>query len=538
MYSCPDGTLYNASIKDCKKDYQCIPPTPTTTSFTTTKTLKTKCSAQGKFSVKDDTSCTRYIFCYLRMNGKYLQRNYTCPTGTRFDPKLQTCSSRFKCLETLNTVTTVSFSVTSSSFSCSKQGRFPVREDQTCRSYYYCLYLPNGRFTQHIYVCPSVLKFDPKTQSCSQNYECSESTTWTTIPTIDTSSLISSTTQRYNFTCPSTGRFSNESDISCKTYFFCIKLPSGDLEFETYQCAKDEFFDPILQTCSQSYECSADTTTAVTKEITRKTSLENSSTLSSTIASSISPTTPSNNFNCLSTGRFPDETDVTCKIYFLCVQLPNGNLGSQTFQCPKNDNFDPNLKSCSDSYECSVSGFTEVSNEATTTTSINISKMSSTITLETTLSTNTQVTTSRVTTTTSTSSVQTTANRNFNCPSTGRFSDDTDSSCRIYYLCVELPNGNLGSQTFKCPQNEKFDPNINLCSDSYQCSTIQAEYTTYSILTTSLVENPTQKSLYTQTFLPKNAPTDAEKKTLFTSNLNEETEHDQFMSNTVIPAAL
>lgn len=69
--------------------------------------------------------------------------------------------------------------------------------------------------------------------------------------------------------------------------------------------------------------------------------------------------------NCADTGagRFPDESDTSCKNYTLCVlNTATNQFLAYNYTCPTTSVFNPNTSQCTTNYNC------EASNSTTTTT--------------------------------------------------------------------------------------------------------------------------------------------------------------------------
>ncbi|GBP56913.1 hypothetical protein EVAR_33969_1 [Eumeta japonica] len=83
VYSCPDDTYYDPDTTYCESDYNC------TTSFT--------CTSTGRFANTADDTCETYYYCVLASNGTYLQYEYTCPSGSYFNPSSAVCTASYTC---------------------------------------------------------------------------------------------------------------------------------------------------------------------------------------------------------------------------------------------------------------------------------------------------------------------------------------------------------------------------------------------------------------------------------------------------------
>ncbi|XP_026747351.1 uncharacterized protein LOC113508482 [Trichoplusia ni] len=148
-YVCPTTSLFSPTLSQCTSTYTC----PNTTNVAPTVPAAT-CTADGFVADPASTDCSTYIQCVL-INGVYSQTQLTCPTGTFYNPTTTLCDPNYVC-----------------GFTCTTAGRFPNTADTTCQSYYYCVLLATGLFTQVNYTCPTTSVFSPLTSVCTTTYTC------------------------------------------------------------------------------------------------------------------------------------------------------------------------------------------------------------------------------------------------------------------------------------------------------------------------------------------------------------------------------
>jgi hypothetical protein len=242
------------------------------------------CSEKGRFVNPRDATCATYFLCSLLRNGSFIQTEYPCPLGSFFDPELQLCSILYQCPCTTNQSTTLSTTTTSSEitdisssttiptstttsdclatknsteeFLCSEKGRFFNPKDPTCMTYYLCSLLRNGSFIQTEYSCPEGSFFDPDLQLCSILYQCPCLRTTTDITATRSTTLDPCVPPKINgFTCSEKGRFLNQLDVSCSSYYLCNLLRNGSFVQTKYVCPSGSYFDPSIQICNINYEC-------------------------------------------------------------------------------------------------------------------------------------------------------------------------------------------------------------------------------------------------------------------------------------------
>lgn len=125
-------------------------------------------------------------------------------------------------------------------------------------------------------------------------------------------------------------------------------------------------------------------------------------------------------FVCPTIGYFPDYYDVTCQRYFYCARV-NGSLKPYVYACPPGSSFDPQIKRCSELYDCTVT--------STTTENSN----------------------------------------GYVCTSAGRFLNYNVNNCTSYIYCVENCENQYVMKYYSCPPNSIFDESSGMCSNCTKC---------------------------------------------------------------------
>jgi hypothetical protein len=442
IYSC-ENSYFDPSLGTCREDYTC-------STF--------ECTDVGRYSDPQDSTCLRYYLCTALPNGRFIKTEYSCSDGRTFDPKLEECSSLYKCPTNKNSATTLSADCITQkdNFECTDIGRFKKPDDATCTKYYLCSVTPSGSFLKTEYVCPNGTHFDHANRICSSNYQCSCTNEVTHSPVTTTTKYPTCTVAEDKFKCFKEGRFVNNKDVTCARYFLCSLLTNGSYVQTEYSCPLGSLFDPELHLCSTLYQCPCSTTTRVT-------TTRSSSTVPTTTTINCN-TTQENipEFVCSEKGRFVNLKDKTCTTYFLCSLLHNNSFIQTGYSCPLGSFFDPKLHICSVLYNCPC---TSLSSTVETTTKA--------------LTTSTASPTRSLSTTTSPCYAFWNTSREFICTEKGRFFNPKDATCWTYLLCSLLRNGSFIQTEYSCPLGSFFDPDLHLCSVSYRCP-CSLTTTTYS----------------------------------------------------------
>nr|XP_023020649.1 uncharacterized protein LOC111509189 [Leptinotarsa decemlineata] len=444
--TCPPATFFDPLLRLCSPFYSCphVPMSTTTTfehltnepidKYRTSKTEKKQhefvCSSTGIFEDTQDFECKKYYIC-TKSFLLYVSVHSTCPPGTLFDPLLRLCSPFYSCphiqKSTSTTIEVPSTSITnnctsiaSSHFTCFSNGKYPNLNDLTCSTYYICKKLIIGSFSQTLQSCPIASYFNPVTHACEVNYKCKCNTiTDTTIFTNLTNESETSngiTTSMSNekndiaFTCLSTGIFQDESDLTCRQFYVCIRSLMSFISIHS-TCPTGTFFDPSHRMCSQHYSC---------PHISKTTSDMNEFTTSE--RDHCKHVNDSKYSTCSTEGKYPNLMDFTCQTYYSCTLLRNGLFNRSIYTCPFMSFFNPVLQVCEYSYKC----------PCTTSTASQTERME------------------------------------FFCPSVGVFADSQDSTCRKFHVCIRFSLSYLSIYS-TCPEGTFFDHTFRICSPYYSC---------------------------------------------------------------------
>ncbi|CAD0198708.1 unnamed protein product [Chrysodeixis includens] len=286
-YVCPTTSLFSPTLSQCTSTYTC----PNTTTATTTNNAT--CTADGFVADPSSTDCSTYIQCVL-INGVYSQTQLTCPTGTYYNPTTTLCESTYVlCVCTWQAHAAVNCATTGA-------GRHPDLADPTCKNYTLCIYVKTSNsYLSYNTVCPSVTLFDPKISRCTSpnNFKCQVSVPPKSVCTAEgfipdpNSSNCSSYIEcidingtfgewkydcpkntyfnpnssfcepDYNcssakgFTCAKAGRVADETDNTCKRYYYCVALATGLFTQYNYTCPSTSLFNPNTKLCTSKYQC-------------------------------------------------------------------------------------------------------------------------------------------------------------------------------------------------------------------------------------------------------------------------------------------
>lgn len=323
------------------------------------------------------------------------------------------------------------------------------------------------------------------------------------------------------FTCQSEGLFPDLTDSTCMRYFQCDKLNDGTLIKKFFKCP-NSIFCSSTQKCSSLHICPCNETTngltstspsvisTTTIGINNPTEDIISTTTANHKTSEFTPTSSaftsstvhectisSKEYECITGGRFPDFSDITCRNYFLCYKLRNGTFIKTPYDC-KNSTFHPLILRCTTSYICPCNDYQTTGSEEFSTTAITsatercsseITTPSSNLSVSTT-ERDTTITTSPLLSTTKTSNnsnpapMCSSSSDEFKCTTVGRFPDLTDFKCQKYLLCSQLRNGTFMKTEYQCPASSSFHPSAGKCSIEYMCpctTTVSTPLTTDSI---------------------------------------------------------
>ncbi|XP_072376790.1 uncharacterized protein [Diabrotica undecimpunctata] len=283
-YSCDQNTYFNPETQTCEAEYLCpcntsfpdnssIRPGFSTTELSTlfpTDKVTTEeinldsatteaaqidicnyeddpdyftCTTSGSFPNHNDRSCKTYFYCVNILDPiLIIKSQYTCDKDTYFNPLTKTCEAEYVCpcigrtsSSTSDiTQTTGLTTVTTTPVTISKE----ISTDETTGSVTFSTGVSELTYSEF----NSTISHQPMTSTES----------------------ISSTTPgekcSYNddpnyFICNVKGRFRNENDRSCQTYYLCNVLSSGRIIQTKYSCPTNSFFNEEKQLCDVAYKC-------------------------------------------------------------------------------------------------------------------------------------------------------------------------------------------------------------------------------------------------------------------------------------------
>lgn len=311
-------------------------------------------------------------------------------------------------------------------FSCGKVGRFPDPEDVSCQKYYVCSAFSDGSYITTPATCSPLKKFNPQLNACSYSYVCNFNATTATTKTTEERAFAT------DFECAASGRFENPNDLTCSTYYLCLKYHGAFIK-TLYTCPVTALFDPTLRRCSTLHVCATATTTITTVATTTVT-----------------------DFQCTATGRFENSDDLSCTTYYLCSKY-SGTFIKTLYKCPLSTYFDPNLHRCTTQHVCA----TTTTTAAPISTTTNLPELTTEPEMVTWLNYSSTTTTEAV-------------NEDFVCTTRGRYANFYDNTCKRYYLCNQLQNGTILQTTYSCPSNSVFDQSIYKCTTVQDCTSIRS----------------------------------------------------------------
>lgn len=414
----------------------------------------------GRFANPDDITCQNYTLCtYISSTDSYVATDYFCPSSSVFNTNTSQCTN------SSNYVCNVSV--------CTAEAYFADPSSTNCSSYIECISI-NDTYTETTYTCPDNTLYNPNTTLCEGDYNCTDSTS---------SSTVNSTTNTTSSTCTADGYYADQSSTNCSSYIECIFVDDTYIE-TTYDCPNDTLFNPNTTLCDSNYNCTD---------------------------SSDSNSTASETFNCTTAGRFANPEDTTCQTYYMCVLLSNGSYLQYEYTCPTSAVFDPDSAYCTSSsnYVCNV---TTTTNSTNTTSSvctdegyfadpsstncssyiecilINDTYTETTYTCpgDTLFNSNTTLCVSDYNCTDISDSDSTDSNNSsFSCTTAGRFANPDDTTCETYYMCVLASNGSYVQFEYTCPTSAVFNPNTAYCTSSsnYVCNVTSSNTASSSVCT-------------------------------------------------------
>ncbi|XP_050296099.1 uncharacterized protein LOC126736000 isoform X13 [Anthonomus grandis grandis] len=236
-----------------------------------------------------------------------------------------------------------------------------------------------------------------------------------------------------------TGRYSNPSDPTCKSYLYCYFSGDRILEYK-YTCSFG-IFNPFTRTCDISYSCHCSAYTNTTHAATSTTIVTTTTELA--VPDSEPTCVFGTNFTCTVTGKYANPYDSTCGTYIHCFSWIAGHTTQHIHSCLIGL-FNPITQICDSAYVCPCK--------------YKISTISDT--------------TSTTVATTSTSPDICAVGTSFICSQTGRYASTIDTTCKSYIYCYRYSNGTVGQFGYNCSIG-LFNPSTQTCDLTYVCPCIE-----------------------------------------------------------------
>ncbi|XP_058442728.1 uncharacterized protein LOC131425134 [Malaya genurostris] len=447
--NCPKDQVFSAKTLSCvdESEYQCPP--------IVLKFLSDfVCLDVGRYPDESIPNCHGYRLCSKLRNGTLVSKNFLCENNTIFSEIERSCvsSDSYDCPDDGN-----------NDFICPGVGRYPDKISKTCETYHNCVLNSKGILRPTVSTCPGGTIFSAITSKCvsSSEYVCptqlAEIEQFAQHADNEPSTISKqATNEEKTAVCSKSGRFANEDDELCETYYICSRDLQGNWFKVIERCPSGSLFSYELERCvsDADFVCFVQATEF-----------------------SLTTSTEVNHFECIGAERVPNNEDITCKTYYLCSLNSNNTLSRVLFTCPQDLVFSSQLNKCvkdSDRLHCSnelSSVSSDNSDESgdgldSTTNYQGVSEMIPTIEtvsdLLTLASNKNQI---LHTTTTLTTTYE------YPCTATGRFADINSVNCRSYFLCTDDKSGGIISVHLNCPSGMVFSRNENKCvvSTKYLC---------------------------------------------------------------------
>uniref|UniRef100_A0A182R247 Chitin-binding type-2 domain-containing protein n=1 Tax=Anopheles funestus TaxID=62324 RepID=A0A182R247_ANOFN len=548
--SCPAGKLFSDDAHACvlEEEFECGSAKPTTTaktaldasplpsaqvadaSFTGGHLSDFVCLSPGRFPDESVPHCRGYRWCTSERTaehgGRLVSRNFLCEAGQVFSEVEKRCvpTESYQCPDD---------DVSADRFRCVAVGRFPDRSATGCEQYFNCQQTATGTLKAALAQCPAGTVFSWLTTRCvpSAEYVCpvgaigadlaiAGETVAVVLPALkqpDQTGEIELTNQRgrsHRNRCSSSGRFANDADAYCRTYFICTRDARGAWARVLVRCPAGTLFSRTASRCVGSETASQ--SLCPVREPT---------TVPPVIALDVED--PDEGFNgsdeeleCSEPDRLlPNPTDRTCRTYFGCrwdditerAEQTTRRLRLHLLQCPQGLVFSTGAARCvnassrahlehtvtddmpddgsSEAYStfCGEpedgSGESPLDHSAqpwsSTSTVPAVSRQESSSTEQsTTIATSTgKLTTSNAPDISERIAPLDSASDGgggsfsysgpvpeYPCTATGRFADINSVDCRSYFLCkLQQPSGSFVSVHLTCPDGMVFSRNVNKC---------------------------------------------------------------------------
>uniref|UniRef100_A0A182PVS1 Chitin-binding type-2 domain-containing protein n=1 Tax=Anopheles epiroticus TaxID=199890 RepID=A0A182PVS1_9DIPT len=426
--SCPAGKLFSPEAHACvlEEEYECSVGTvqsTTTPKMVTNVSLPAAqvadatfsggghlsdfvCLSAGRFPDESVPHCRGYRWCTRegteqQQGGRLVSRNFLCDAGQVFSETEAHCvsSKSYQCPDD---------DISADRFQCVSVGRFPDRSTGGCERYFHCQQTTIGTLKATLAQCPPGTVFSWLTTRCvpAAEYACPVATvTGETLAVVlpavkqpdgkdETESNSRGRGLHHRSRCSSSGRFANDADAHCRTYFICTRDARGAWARVLVGCPAGTVFSRTASQCVGSetaLSCSkvvASTTVQSMLEIdvdsqevpiaheddseeeleckdpeillpnlTDRTCRTTSKSIDERVShqdgpgedegGSFSYFGPAPEYPCTATGRFADINSVDCRSYFLCkLQQPSGSFLSVHLTCPDGMVFSRNVNKC------------------------------------------------------------------------------------------------------------------------------------------------------------------------------------------------
>ncbi|XP_058811485.1 uncharacterized protein LOC131676430 [Topomyia yanbarensis] len=448
--NCPKEQVFSAKTLSCvdESEYQCPP--------IVLKFLSDfVCLDVGRYPDESVPNCHGYRLCSKLRNGTLVSKNFLCENNTIFSETERSCvpSDTYDCPDDGN-----------NDFICPGVGRYPDKVSKTCETYHNCVLNSKGILRSSVSTCPRGTIFSAITSKCvsSSEYVCPTQLAEMELFAQNTGNELISianavASEEEVAVCTKSGRFANEDDELCETYYLCSRDPQGNWFKVIVRCPPGSLFSSERKRCvgSEEFTCPVATTEP-----------------------SPTTTTDISRIECVGAGRVPNTEDVTCRTYFLCSLNSDNALIRAQFSCPQDSVFSAQLNKCvkGDGIpHCSKTTITTLPDNSDESgdgldTTTNVQVISETthtfggtsVSESLALSSNSEPINSTTTQATT---------YEYPCTATGRFADINSVNCRSYFLCTDDKSGGIVSVHLNCPSGMVFSRNENKCvvSTKYLC---------------------------------------------------------------------
>lgn len=442
--NCPKDQVFSAKTLTCvdESDYQCPP-----------KVLKYLsdfvCLGVGQYPDESVPNCRGYRLCSKLKNGTLVSENFLCENDFVYSEAEQKCVSpeSYDCPDDGN-----------SDYECPGVGRYPDKVSKTCETYHNCVQNSRGELKSTLSTCPGGTMFSAITSKCvpASEYVCPTALVELELfeqhsgnePNIARRIL----DQTEINDCSESGRFANEDDKLCATYFLCSRDPEGNWFKQLVRCPSGTVFSSERKRCLDHTEFTCPISTTTTEEPL-------------TSPTKTTPEAPQE--ECVGAGRSPNTEDTTCKTFYLCSLNSDNELVRALFKCPEGTIFSTESSKCvkiDASHDCA--GAYEVATEDSFDQSgdgYDLTTVFQTTDLGVPQATELVQVTEAVESSINTVTIVATASYEYPCTATGRFADINSIDCRSYFLCAEDDSGTMVSTHLHCPSGMVFSRNSNKC---------------------------------------------------------------------------